>query len=98
MSIIYRPHRVSIIDSMKESKEFNSENEMKDYIVKQNMNKFTKDDIVLSDEMHCDIRIGWNNVRLICVEKYNNKKYENPICIGMCATDYKKWDGNINLS
>ena len=33
--IIYRPHRGSLADAMAEAKEFNNEQEMKEYIVKQ---------------------------------------------------------------
>lgn len=90
--IIYRPHRGSLADAMAEAKEFNNEQEMKEYIVKQWDGYISVDDIVIDDNAHNDDRIGWKDTRYVCTKRLGNdnyiEKYEHPQCIGMCATIY----------
>lgn len=92
--IIYRPHRGNLADSMAEAKEFNNIEEMKEYIVKQWNNQFSINDIVLDNKTTNDDRIGWNNVRDICIKRLGKedyiKKYKCPQYIGAFATDYIK--------
>lgn len=92
--IIYRPHRGSLIESIKEAKEFNNEQEMKEYIVKKWDNYFSVDDIVLYDEIINDDRIGWEDTKYVCTKRFgeqdNMALYGYPQCIGMCATKYKR--------
>lgn len=94
MSIIYRPHRGGLAESMKEAKEFNDEKEMKEHIVQQWNGYFTVDDIVIEDKVSKDERVGWEDTRYVCTKRFrdtdNIKKYGTPQCIGMCATIYKK--------
>ena len=96
--IIYRPHRGSLIDAMKEAKEFETLDEMKDYIVDDWDGFIKKDDIVLSEETHDDNRIGWKNVKHVCTKgilEYDGtykdyiKLYNTPQCIGMCSEEYQ---------
>lgn len=93
--IIYRPHRGSLIDSMQDAKEFNNEQEMKEYILKEWDNLFSIEDIVISNESTNDERIGWKDSRYVCIKRLRLGKvnyierYGCPQCIGMCATDYK---------
>ena len=102
--IIYRPHRGSLEDAMKESCEFENELEMKKYIVNEwcemwkgifNNLLFEIDDIVIDyDNVVSDERNGWKDTMYVCVKRMDEEdymaKYGVPQCIGMCATDYKK--------
>lgn len=100
--IIFRPHRLLLEDAMKEAKEFENVDEMKEHIVKlwhegwggQN-ELFTVDDIVIKEETAVnDERIGWEDSMYVCIKRLGNedyiKKHGTPQCIGMCATKYKK--------
>ncbi|ADO59641.2 hypothetical protein [Paenibacillus polymyxa] len=92
-AIIYRPHKGSLEESMKQAKEFLSMREMKEYIVKDWNNLFDIEDIVIKEDAHLDDRIGWNDVRLVTIkrlgEQDNMELYGCPQAIGYCATDYK---------
>lgn len=99
MSIIFRPHRGGLADAMAERKEFETLEEMKQYIVEQHSDErgkpFGTEDIVTNDDTICnDVRIGWRDNRYVCIKRYGNKIYEIPQCIGMMATDYDAdyWD------
>lgn len=91
--IIYRPHRGSLADAMAKAKEFNNEQEMKEYIVKQWNNCFTIDDIVIDTKAVNEDRIGWKDTRFVCTKRFGEKDntdlYGVPQCIGMCATEYR---------
>jgi len=97
--IIYRPHRGQLVDAMSEAKEFNSFEDMKQYIYNEwNIFKqelFTIDDIVI-DESHKmnDERNGWKDTMHVCIKRCGEedyiKLYGCPQCIGMCATDYSQ--------
>ena len=98
--IIFRPHRSSLDETMKEAKEFDDVEKMKEYIVELWNRKwhgsqklFTTDDIVINKESAVnDDRIGWEDSMYVCVmgsEDYI-KEYGVPQCIGICATKYKK--------
>ena len=95
--VIYRPHRGRLDEAMAEAREFESFEEMKQYIVdesKQYWGKpaFDVTDIVIDEETSPDDRIGWKDERYVCVNRYFGEdymeKYRTPQCIGMCATDY----------
>jgi len=92
--IIYRPHRGSLTDAMAEVKEFNNEQEMKEYIVEQWNGYISIDNIVIDDNPINDDRIGWKDTRYVCTKILGKddymKKYGYPQCIGMCATNYVK--------
>lgn len=103
--IIYRPHRGGLAESMQEAKEFETEEEMKQYIYEEHKRYFIEigfnsapfdiKDIVISEDMeNNDSRTGWHDAMLVCVKRYGNedymKKYGAPQCIGMCARDYER--------
>jgi hypothetical protein len=93
--IIYRPHRGgSVFEALAEAKEFNSIEEMKEYIVSKWDGYFSEEDIVLGNDVINDSRIGWEDARHVCVNKIGNEdyieKYGSPQCIGWCATIYNK--------
>jgi len=92
--IIYRRHSGdSVFDSVKRAIEFETESDMKDYIVADNTPYISKDDIVIIDESIPDRRIGWMDMRHVCLKRYGNidyiEKYGSPQCEGYCATIYK---------
>lgn len=90
--IIYRPHRGGLREAMEEAMEFDTYDDLNDYLVKQcvleNSSAFEKEDIVVSKETYDDSRIGWKNWRYVGVKKFMGKEKEPPLIIGMCATDY----------
>jgi len=96
--IIYRPHRGHLNEAMVEAKEFDTELEMKQFIVDDWNNIFPNvlaiDDIVIDSESIVDESIGWMDTRYVCTKSLGTdnymKLYGLPQCIGMCATDYKK--------
>lgn len=102
--IIFRPHRGSLSEAMKEAKEFKNIDDMKEYIVKVwhecwggEKFLFSTQDIVINDESEVnDERIGWEDSKYVCLKRMGNedyiKKYGKAQCIGMCATKYKKAD------
>jgi len=100
---IFRPHRMGmdIGEAMEKAKEFNTVDEMKEYIVKLwqggsgSPTLFTVDDIVIDEKSAVnDSRIGWEDSMYVCVKRMGDedyiKKYGTPQCIGMCATKYRK--------
>lgn len=92
--IIYRPQRGTLEEAMKEAKEFETEDEMKDHIVKVWDGLVKKEDIVITRIPFEDVRIGWKDCRFVCINKLGDedyiKEYGCPQCIGYCATDYEQ--------
>lgn len=90
--IIYRPHRGSLADAMVEAKEFNNEQEMKEYIVDHWDGYIALENIVIDNNPMNDNRNGWKDTRYVCTKKLGKddyiEKYGCPQCIGMCATEY----------
>lgn len=90
---IYRPHRGSLADSMAEAKEFDTKEEMFDYIVATQGsclggNRFDVEDLVIDDKVVADHRIGWFDTRYVCTKRWEDDVWDVPQCIGMCATNY----------
>lgn len=103
--IIYRPHRGNIVESMAKAKEFETKEEMKQYICEQNEEYYKNlgyddvpydfSDIVIDEESaHDDERTGWKDTMYVCTKRYFDvdyiKIYGKEQCIGMCARDYDK--------
>ena len=93
--IIFRPHRGTLAEAMKEVKEFDNVEAMKNHIVESWNHLFTADDVVINDESEVnDERIGWEDTKYVCVKRIGTEdyvaKYGKPQCIGMCATKYSK--------
>lgn len=89
--LIYRPHRSSLAEAMKEARTFNSFEDIKNYVANEWNNLWgyqilNPDNIVLDEESHDDDRIGWKDVHYLCVKKIGNedyiKEYGCPQCIG----------------
>lgn len=89
--IIYRPHRELLEDAMREAKEFETIEDMKEYIAKKYSEVFcigrvSSEDISIDDSPPVnDDRIGWKDTRYVLL-KHGKSKMSH--CIGMCATDY----------
>ena len=81
--IIFRPHRSSLDETMKEAKEFDDVEKMKEYIVELWNRKwhgsqklFTTDDIVINKESAVnDDRIGWEDSMYVCVKRMGSEDY-----------------------
>ena len=89
--IIYRPHRGSLKDAMKEARVFQSVEEMKAYVAAEwergnGLRLFEPEDVVISGEAMSDPRNGWEDTRYVCVKRMGSKVFDFPACIGMCAT------------
>ena len=89
--IKYRPHRAMLDEAMEEAREFNTIDEMKDHVY-QSWNSedsfpgcFDRDDIVIGEILGDDDRIGWKNVRHVCIKRMGKEKYSIPQCIGWCG-------------
>ena len=94
--IKYRPHLGSLEESMREEREFETYEDMKRHVLREHaiwntdeVTMFDLDDIVICDSLGDDDRIGWKNVRYVCVKRYGSddymKLYGCPQCIGMCG-------------
>lgn len=86
--IKYRPHRGGLDEAMSEAREFNTIDEMKQCICDQwnswadGKEILTAEDIVIGEILGDDNRIGWKNVRHVCVKRMGAEIYPTPQCIG----------------
>lgn len=92
---IYRPHRSTLEDSMKEIQEFNSEDEMKINIVNSWHGLISVEDIIIDDEnIFSDKRIGWEDSRYVLIKRCGKDNYLEMYgrgqVIGICANTYPK--------
>ena len=93
MKIIYRPHRGSLSQSIREARIFNSEEEMKAWIVEEwakpfGYKLFNIEDIVIDKEEINDNCIYWKETRYFWIKRCGSEFYSYPQCIGMCATKF----------
>lgn len=84
--IFYRPQRGTLDEAMEEVKQFDTINEMLDYLVADYNHAFSKSDIYIS--YYCyDERIDWDTY-IVCIGRYGDedymKKYHSPQAIGFC--------------
>ena len=100
--VIFR-HKMELLEeAMKTCKEFNSFEELQQYIVDY-MKPYLKlipSDVVAGLTTGHDKRIGWEDTTYLCIkgysevsdkdgfEKYFGGKYESGCCVGMFATKY----------
>lgn len=84
--IKYRPHMGSLEESIAEAMEFDTVDDMYDYIVSSSGGKlFGKEDLCISENWGADKRIGWLQTRYVCTKRMGEQIYESPQCIGMCS-------------
>lgn len=93
MMIKYRPHRGGLSEAMAEAREFGTIEELKLFVCDswnrmldldgvKDLHLFEPEDIVIGEILGDDNRIGWKNVRHVCVKRIGNDVYEHPQCIG----------------
>lgn len=86
--IRYRPQRGGLDEAMAEAREFNTIDEMKQYVwyrwnsFTDGRELFSAEDIVIGEILGDDNRIGWKNVRHVCVKRMGAQIYPTPQCIG----------------
>ena len=89
--IKYRPHRAHLDESMELAKEFDTLDQMYDYIVTEwnavENNLFDKSDLSISKESYKDDRIDWKETRYVCTRRMGEDIYDTPQCIGMCSIE-----------
>lgn len=93
--IKYRPQRGGLVEAMAEAKQFETIEEMIDYIYNDHAETwgqpmFDREDLSIEDPPHGDDnRIGWKNVRYILTNRYGNEDYielfGHPCMIGYCS-------------
>jgi hypothetical protein len=90
--IIFRPHKHTLDEAMKEAREFDSVDEMKQFIVEYYSHKgpsFSVDDLIINDESEIENdKNGWKDEKYVCTKRWKEEVYETPQCVGMCATIY----------
>ena len=96
MSILYRPQRGSLDESLEEVKTFNNLKEMLEYCVEEHEKAFDILDIYIS--YYCyDDRINWETY-IVTTAKYGDedciKEYGCPQAIGFCTFREKGGAGN----
>lgn len=87
--IKYRPHTGSLEKSIKETREFDTLDEMYDYIISQlNIDDewISKEDLCISDSFD-DTRTDWHENRYVCLKRIGNEIFETPRCIGICSIE-----------
>lgn len=104
MSWIFREHRGGLVESMETAKEFETKDDMLQYIYqihKDYANSlgyqetfFNIEDIVIDEKnLIYDERCGWNTM-YVCVKRYGEddyiEKYGSAQCIGKCSNEYDK--------
>lgn len=82
--IKYRPHRGSLDEAMKEYQEFDTIDEMIQYIVKDWFGYVSAEDISVGEIQGEDDRIGWKAWRYVLTSRVGDTHYDIPQCIGMC--------------
>lgn len=90
--IKYRPHRGTLADAMLEEREFESLDEMYEYIANVwnsccLVELFTKDDLIVSDDFGKDDRIDWKETRYVCTRRMGHTVCDAPRCVGMCSIE-----------
>lgn len=90
--IKYRPHRGTLEEAMKLSKEFDSIDDMFLYIVDEwgrigYGTLFEVGDLSLSESLGDDNRIGWKNCKYVLSKRIGEKTFEIPQCIGYCSVE-----------
>jgi hypothetical protein len=85
--IKYRPHRELLCDAMAEEREFETVEEMFDYICDDHGFVFQPGDLSISENRGKDSRIDWKETRYVCTKRYGKLVYKYPQCVGMCSLE-----------
>lgn len=95
--IIYRPHRGTLSESMKEVSIYDSCDLMIESIVKDSKYLtgkplFSAADVSIGPEIFPDYRTGWMDCRYVLISRFADSVYNPPQAIGICATIFPKDD------
>ena len=88
--IKYRPQKSTLEESLNRAREFDTLDEMYDYIVSEwseQSELFSKEDLCVSDSSEKDSRTDWRETRYVCLKRMGNQVYTTPQCIGMCSIE-----------
>ena len=81
--VIYRPQTGTLVEAMREAKEFKDFEEMKKHIVEQanadGKDMLSMDDVVINPATMRDSRCGWWDAMYVCVKRYGKEDYEDYI-------------------
>jgi len=90
--IRFRPNKSTWKESLENAVDFETEEEMKLWIVKHHCNLFDITDIVIDDFKCQDNRTGWVDSRNVLIKRFGDidylVKYNSPQYIGTCATEW----------
>lgn len=91
MLIKYRPNRPTLAEALADAKEFNTIDEMYDYVVSTwklgDIECLSKEDLSIAENLGKDERCGWKETRYVCTTRILFDKYKTPQCIGMCSIE-----------
>lgn len=86
---IYRPHKGSLADALREAQTFDTTEEMFNFIVEEwtldGVALFSADDLTISRDWEADDRCLWNNLHMILTTHIRNQMFDEPQCIGYCT-------------
>ena len=86
--IRYRPQRGTLVDAMKEYKEFNTLGEMFEYIASTTPLPQGISNLSISEDYGCDSRIGWKHSHYVLTTAFGTTtNYDNPQAIGYCSIE-----------
>lgn len=88
--IKYRPHRGMLSESMKDEMEFDTMDQMYDYLSEywNYWDKiFEREDLSVTKDFGRDKRINWKELRYVCTKRFGKDRYDIPQCIGYCSIE-----------
>lgn len=88
--IKYRPHKGSLSESINEEREFDTVDQMYDFILSDwntGHKFFDRGDLSISKDFGRDKRINWKECRYVCTKRIGKDKYDIPQCIGYCSIE-----------
>lgn len=86
----YRPHRGMLSESIDGAKEFDTIDQMYDYILNDwntGYDFFDREDLSISEDFGRDERINWKELRYVCTKRFGRDIYDVPQCIGYCSIE-----------
>lgn len=88
--IKHRPHRGMLSESMKDEMEFDTIDQMYDYLLEywNYWDKiFEREDLSVTKDFGRDERINWKELRYVCTKRFGKVIYDVPQCIGYCSIE-----------
>lgn len=88
--IKYRPNKCILIESTKDEMEFDTIDQMYDYLLEY-WNYFDKnferEDLSVTKDFVRDERINWKELWYVCTKRFGKDIYDAPQCIGYCSIE-----------